>query len=218
MDGGATGWLTGGCSGVEYVSGAVGVGEVAGSRGSIDGWFVVAVDDDEPDEDKSTTSPLSPNPQQTSRKRRTVKITHQRVRVSIAPHRHSRVALENALPRQLLRIQVCRDHIVVTDSPGSASIVLHEDCPEQVLDQSVSLPGRPSLRVVTLAVEDIVARCQAALDEHTPVLAVRDVVDELVSDRAGLEQGARAWSTVAASPRFTTPPISPFCTWLGHRA
>jgi predicted metal-dependent enzyme (double-stranded beta helix superfamily) len=41
---------------------------------------------------------------------------------------------------------------------------------------------------MTLSVEDIVARCQAALDEHTPVLAVRDVIDELVSDRAGLEQ------------------------------
>jgi predicted metal-dependent enzyme (double-stranded beta helix superfamily) len=39
-----------------------------------------------------------------------------------------------------------------------------------------------------LAVEDIVARCQAALDEHTPVLAVRDVLDELVGDHASLEQ------------------------------
>ena len=85
VDGGATGWLTGGCSGVEYVSGAVGVGEVAGSRGSIDGWFVVVVDDDEPDEDKSTTSPLSPNPQQTSRKRRTVNMTHQQPSASPLP-------------------------------------------------------------------------------------------------------------------------------------
>jgi len=39
---------------------------------------------------------------------------------------------------------------------------------------------------MALAVEDIVARCQAALDEHTPVLAVRDVLDELVADPAGL--------------------------------
>jgi predicted metal-dependent enzyme (double-stranded beta helix superfamily) len=41
---------------------------------------------------------------------------------------------------------------------------------------------------MTLAVGDIVARCQAALDEHTPVLAMRDVLDELVSEPAALEQ------------------------------
>jgi predicted metal-dependent enzyme (double-stranded beta helix superfamily) len=41
---------------------------------------------------------------------------------------------------------------------------------------------------MTLAVEQIVARCQAALGEHTPVLAVRDVVAELVNDQAGLEE------------------------------
>ena len=39
-----------------------------------------------------------------------------------------------------------------------------------------------------LAIEDIVTRCQAALDEHTPVLAMRDVVNELVASPAGLEQ------------------------------
>ena len=41
---------------------------------------------------------------------------------------------------------------------------------------------------MALAVEDIVARCQAALAEHTPALAVRDVLDELVADPARLEQ------------------------------
>src|SRR5580692_8457448 len=41
---------------------------------------------------------------------------------------------------------------------------------------------------MTLAVEDIVARCQEALTEHTPFLAVRDVLAELVSDGSGLEQ------------------------------
>jgi predicted metal-dependent enzyme (double-stranded beta helix superfamily) len=40
---------------------------------------------------------------------------------------------------------------------------------------------------VTLFVDDIVARCDIALKEHTPVLAVRDVLDELVADRARLE-------------------------------
>jgi len=38
-----------------------------------------------------------------------------------------------------------------------------------------------------LTVEDIVARCQAALGEHTPALAVRDVLDELVADQTALE-------------------------------
>jgi predicted metal-dependent enzyme (double-stranded beta helix superfamily) len=41
---------------------------------------------------------------------------------------------------------------------------------------------------VALAVEDIIARCQAALAEHTPALAVRDVLDELVADHTALEQ------------------------------
>jgi predicted metal-dependent enzyme (double-stranded beta helix superfamily) len=41
---------------------------------------------------------------------------------------------------------------------------------------------------VGLSVEDIVVRCQEALTEHTPVLAVRDVLDELVTDRVGLER------------------------------
>ena len=48
--------------------------------------------------------------------------------------------------------------------------------------------GRPSLSLMTLTVEDIVARCQAALGEHTPVLAIRDVIDELVGDHARLER------------------------------
>jgi len=45
---------------------------------------------------------------------------------------------------------------------------------------------------MTLALEDIVARCQTALGEHTPVLAVRDVLDELVASPAGLEQALGA--------------------------
>ena len=39
---------------------------------------------------------------------------------------------------------------------------------------------------MTLTVDDIVGRCRAALHEHTPVLAVRDVLDELVADRSTL--------------------------------
>ena len=41
---------------------------------------------------------------------------------------------------------------------------------------------------MALAVEDIVARCRGALDEHTPALAVRDVLDELVADPTALER------------------------------
>lgn len=41
---------------------------------------------------------------------------------------------------------------------------------------------------MALVVEEIVARCQEALTEHTPQLAVRDVLAELVSDRSVLDQ------------------------------
>jgi predicted metal-dependent enzyme (double-stranded beta helix superfamily) len=41
---------------------------------------------------------------------------------------------------------------------------------------------------VALVVDEIVARCQGALGEHTPVLAVRDALDELVADPRALEQ------------------------------
>jgi predicted metal-dependent enzyme (double-stranded beta helix superfamily) len=37
-------------------------------------------------------------------------------------------------------------------------------------------------------VDDIIARCRAASGEHTPPLAVRDVLDELVDDHTALEQ------------------------------
>ena len=40
---------------------------------------------------------------------------------------------------------------------------------------------------MALSVAEIVARCHGALAEHTPVLAVRDVLDELISDPARLE-------------------------------
>ncbi len=41
---------------------------------------------------------------------------------------------------------------------------------------------------MALVVEEIVARCQEALTEHTPFLAIRDVLAELVSDSSDLEQ------------------------------
>ena len=41
---------------------------------------------------------------------------------------------------------------------------------------------------MALALDDVVARFQGALTEHTPVLAVRDVLDELIADPAALER------------------------------
>ncbi len=40
---------------------------------------------------------------------------------------------------------------------------------------------------MTLAVDDIVTRCQGALSEHTPVLAVRAVLEELIGEPGTLE-------------------------------
>lgn len=41
---------------------------------------------------------------------------------------------------------------------------------------------------MALALEDVVTRFKAALTEHTPVLAVRDVLEELIADPAALER------------------------------
>ena len=41
---------------------------------------------------------------------------------------------------------------------------------------------------VGLELEDVVDRCRAALGEHTPQLAMRDVLDELVADPSTLEK------------------------------
>lgn len=44
---------------------------------------------------------------------------------------------------------------------------------------------------MALVVDDIIARCRGALTEHTPVLAVRDVLDELIAQPATLEHALR---------------------------
>ena len=41
---------------------------------------------------------------------------------------------------------------------------------------------------MALAVDDIISRCQAALAEQTPALAMRDVLDELVADPVALDR------------------------------
>jgi predicted metal-dependent enzyme (double-stranded beta helix superfamily) len=45
---------------------------------------------------------------------------------------------------------------------------------------------------MALVAEDIVARCTAALDEATPALAVRDVLDEVVADPGAVERAVGA--------------------------
>lgn len=44
---------------------------------------------------------------------------------------------------------------------------------------------------MVLGVDDIIKRCQAAIAEHTPALAMRDVLDELVADPSALEEALR---------------------------
>ena len=41
---------------------------------------------------------------------------------------------------------------------------------------------------MVLAVDDVVARCRAALAEHTPMLAVRDALEELIVEPDALER------------------------------
>ena len=58
-----------------------------------------------------------------------------------------------------------------------------------------------------LAVEEIVDRCQKALTQHTPALAVRDVLAELVADRSDLEYALGPVSRGGMDPR--DDPLSP---------
>ena len=45
---------------------------------------------------------------------------------------------------------------------------------------------------MTLTVDDIVARCRGALTEHTPQLAMRDVLEELIAEPDALERAVGA--------------------------
>jgi predicted metal-dependent enzyme (double-stranded beta helix superfamily) len=49
-----------------------------------------------------------------------------------------------------------------------------------------SVPEPRSLGGVSITVDDVVTRCRSAIGEHTPQLAVRDVIDELVRDPSAL--------------------------------
>ncbi len=61
---------------------------------------------------------------------------------------------------------------------------------------------------MALAVEEIIARCQGALREHTPVLAVRDVLDELVADQSALEQTLGPVELGGITPLHNAPDLT----------
>jgi predicted metal-dependent enzyme (double-stranded beta helix superfamily) len=53
---------------------------------------------------------------------------------------------------------------------------------------------------VALVLDDVISRCQAAVGEHTPALAVRDVLDELVADPAALDRAVGPVETGGITP------------------
>jgi predicted metal-dependent enzyme (double-stranded beta helix superfamily) len=61
---------------------------------------------------------------------------------------------------------------------------------------------------VPLVVDDIVARCQVALNEHTPVLAVRDVLDEIVADPRALEGALGAVDAGGITTLYNCPDLT----------
>jgi predicted metal-dependent enzyme (double-stranded beta helix superfamily) len=61
---------------------------------------------------------------------------------------------------------------------------------------------------MALAVEDIIARLEVANTEHTPVLAVRDVLRELVADPAGLGAALGPVERGGITPLHHTPGLT----------
>jgi len=70
-----------------------------------------------------------------------------------------------------------------------------------------------------LAAPDIIARCQAALGEHSPALAVRDVLDELVADPAALEHALGPVERGGITPLHNSPDLTILrVAWTPHMA
>lgn len=61
---------------------------------------------------------------------------------------------------------------------------------------------------MALALDDIVGRCEAALAEHTPALAVRDVLDALVADPQALERAVGAPERGGITPLHNTAELT----------
>ncbi|MGQ0832920.1 MAG: hypothetical protein ACT4OV_14715, partial [Microthrixaceae bacterium] len=58
---------------------------------------------------------------------------------------------------------------------------------------------------MALAVDDVIDRCQGALAEHTPALAVRDVLRELVADPGAGGRGGGARERGGGTPPNNPP-------------
>lgn len=61
---------------------------------------------------------------------------------------------------------------------------------------------------MSLGVPDIIARCQAGIREHTPALAVRDVLDELVAEPAALEEALGPVERGGITPLHNSPDLT----------
>ncbi len=61
---------------------------------------------------------------------------------------------------------------------------------------------------MSLAVEDIVSRCQGALAEHTPALAVRDVLSELTADPGALDTALGPVALGGITPLYNTADLT----------
>jgi predicted metal-dependent enzyme (double-stranded beta helix superfamily) len=61
---------------------------------------------------------------------------------------------------------------------------------------------------MALEVEDVVARCRAALGEHTPPLAVRDALEELIADPDSLESAIGPVELGGITPLHSSPDLT----------
>jgi predicted metal-dependent enzyme (double-stranded beta helix superfamily) len=61
---------------------------------------------------------------------------------------------------------------------------------------------------MALAVDDVITRCQAALAEHTPALAVRDVLRELVADPGSLDRAVGPVERGGITPLHNTASLT----------
>jgi predicted metal-dependent enzyme (double-stranded beta helix superfamily) len=61
---------------------------------------------------------------------------------------------------------------------------------------------------MALEVEDVVARCRSALGEHTPPLAVRDALEELIADPGALEAAIGSVELGGITPLHRSPDLT----------
>jgi predicted metal-dependent enzyme (double-stranded beta helix superfamily) len=72
---------------------------------------------------------------------------------------------------------------------------------------------------MALEVADIVERCRAALTEHTPQLAVRDALDELVADPAAMQRVLGPVEQGGITPLFNSDELTVLhVVWTPHMA